>query len=62
MSLDKSIKNGREYRIPYKGSKSFDHTCRNHGTCKYCKDNRLHKFKIREQIANDKLKEGDIND
>lgn len=57
MSLDKSINNGREKRKQYKGSKLIDHTCRNHGTCKYCRDNRLYKFKIKEQIAKDKINE-----
>lgn len=29
-----------EYRKPYRKSKAFDYTCRNHGPCKYCYDNR----------------------
>lgn len=31
MSLDKSIKHGKEHREEYRGSKSFDLTCRPHG-------------------------------
>ncbi|MCM1506994.1 MAG: hypothetical protein NC177_07660 [Ruminococcus flavefaciens] len=42
MSLDKSIKNGREHRKPYRKAKAVDRTCRNHGTCAYCKANRLY--------------------
>lgn len=43
MSLDKAIKHGKEHREPYHGSKSFDKTCRNHGGCNCCKDNRLYR-------------------
>ncbi len=45
MSLDKAIKYGKEKRKPYKGSKAIDCTCRNHGSCQYCKENRMHKFR-----------------
>ena len=34
MSLDKAIKNGKEHRKECYGSKAFDCTCRNHGSCK----------------------------
>ena len=40
MSLDKAIKYGKEHRKPYTGAKSFDYSCRNHGTCSYCSSNR----------------------
>lgn len=43
MSLDKSIKNGSEHRKPYRKSKAFDRSCRNHGNCGYCQGNRMHK-------------------
>ena len=46
MSLDKSIEHGKEHRKNYRGTKAIDKSCRNHGSCPYCKDNRLHKFKI----------------
>lgn len=42
MSLDKSIANGREHRKPYRKEKAVDRTCRNHGSCVYCKANRLY--------------------
>jgi hypothetical protein len=42
MSLDKSIASGREKRQPYRGSGRFDRTCRNHGRCPYCANNRQH--------------------
>lgn len=48
MTLDKAIKHGKEKRKPYKGAKAVDRWCRNHGLCDWCKNNRLHKNKIRE--------------
>lgn len=41
MSLDKAIRSGKEHRKPYRKSKAIDKTCRNHGSCIYCKRNRL---------------------
>jgi hypothetical protein len=32
----------RTKRKPYTGSKAFDSTCRNHGSCSYCYNNRMH--------------------
>lgn len=40
MSLDKAIKHGKEHRAPYRRSKRFDSSCRNHGSCKWCEGNR----------------------
>ena len=40
MSLDKAIEHGKEKRKPYTGSKAFDCSCRNHGTCSWCLSNR----------------------
>ena len=45
MTLDKAIKHGKEHRKPYRGGKAFDKTCRNHGSCDWCRDNRKHKFR-----------------
>ena len=45
MSLDKAIKHGKEKRKPYRGSRSIDCSCRNHGSCPYCLANRTHKFR-----------------
>ena len=36
MSLDKAIEYGKEHRRPYRGGKSFDKDCRNHGACEIC--------------------------
>ena len=32
-------------KSPYRESRRFDVTCRNHGKCSYCADGRQHKFK-----------------
>ena len=45
MSLDKAIEHGKEHRKPYRGSKAIDKTCRNHGGCQWCEENRKHKFR-----------------
>lgn len=44
MSLNKAIAHGKEKRKPYKGAKAIDCTCRNHGSCAWCRENRLKKF------------------
>lgn len=41
MSLDKGIKYGKEHRKDYRGSRIFDRSCRNHGTCQFCRENRM---------------------
>lgn len=48
MSLDKAITHGKEKRKPYRGSKAIDCTCRNHGSCQWCVENRTHKFRDKE--------------
>lgn len=35
--LDKAIASGKEHRKPYYGSKATDATCRNHGSCPWCR-------------------------
>ena len=57
MSLDKAIKSGKEHRKPYYGSKSFDKTCRNHGSCLCCEENRQYKYKKIIESAKEKEKE-----
>lgn len=57
MSFDKSIQSGKEHRKPYRGAKSVDSTCRNHGSCEWCHGNRTHKNDKRELAAEEELKE-----
>ena len=56
MSLEKAIEHGKEKRKPYKGSKRFDHSCRNHGSCGYCLNNRMHANKKAALSALDRAK------
>lgn len=55
MSLTKAIRSGKEHRKKYYRTKAIDKTCRNHGSCPVCRDNRLHKFKKRELETKSKL-------
>ena len=57
MGLDKAVENHKEHRKPYRGSKTFDRTCRNHGSCDWCRDNRLYNSRKKLESSNDKLKE-----
>lgn len=50
MSFDKSYPNRKDRRKPYRGSKRFDRSCRNHGSCGYCERNRKYSSKHREPI------------
>lgn len=45
MSLDKAIEHKKEKRRPYRGAKAADKSCRNHGSCPWCLENRKHKFR-----------------
>ena len=53
MSLDKSILHGKEHRKQYRGSKAIDCSCRNHGSCAWCRDNRLYKYRKVEEAENE---------
>ena len=57
MSLDKAIKNGKEHRKEYYGSKAIDRSCRNHGGCPWCEENRQYKNLKRMQSMIDRMKE-----
>lgn len=57
MSLDKSIRSKKEKRKPYKKSKAFDSSCRNHGSCPYCRDNRTYKVRKKLKASDEKIKE-----
>lgn len=62
MSLRKAIEHGKEHRKPYYGSKDFDKTCRNHGGCPWCEENRLKKYIVKAMSMEEKLKEMEIDD
>lgn len=64
MSLDKAIEHGKERRKQYGKengtyAKSIDSTCRNHGSCSYCRSNRMIKNRKREQSSESKLEDVD---
>lgn len=61
MSLDKSIFYKKEKRKPYRDSKRFDYSCRNHGSCGYCKNNRTHNFQKRCLFSKQDIKDWEIN-
>lgn len=44
MSLDKAIKHKKERRKQYYGAKAYDATCRNHGSCSFCRSNRQYQY------------------
>lgn len=49
--LDKAIEHGKEHRKPYQGAKACDRSCRNHGSCTWCRDNRNYRnIKLEEKI------------
>ena len=52
MGLEKAIEHGKEKRKPYRGAKAYVCSCRNHGTCEWCRNNRTYKT-IRELIRTD---------
>jgi hypothetical protein len=51
MALDKSINSGKEKRQPYRDSRRFDRTCRNHGACGCCRGNRTYASDKSRQAA-----------
>jgi hypothetical protein len=55
MSLEKAIKYNKEKRKPYRDSKAWDSSCRNHGSCSWCENNRLYSEKKRKASAKDQL-------
>lgn len=59
MSLDKAIEHGKEHRKEYRGSKAIYKTCRNHGGCEWCEENRKHKYLIKEIAMKERMKEFD---
>ena len=48
MGFEKAIEHGKTKRKLYRGSKAFDCSCRNHGSCAWCEGNRTYKNRKRE--------------
>lgn len=57
MSLNKAIEHNKEHRKSYMGSKAIDKTCRNHGGCSWCEENRKHKYITSQEKINARLKD-----
>ena len=59
MSLNKAIEHNKEYRQKYKNAKSVSKSCRNHGGCVWCCNNRTYQGnKLKEKIKSE-LKDSD---
>lgn len=61
MTFDKAIKSGKEHRVQYgtKGQpycKAIDSSCRNHGSCPWCLDNRTKKEKNKNKLTKQEIK------
>ena len=57
MGLEKAIKHKKEKRRPYYGSKAFDKSCRCHGGCDWCLENRMYQTLKEEERCNFSEKE-----
>lgn len=55
MSLEKAISAGKEHRKPYRRSGRFDRSCRPHGGCPYCKNNRFVSVKRADEKTKDDI-------
>ena len=60
MSLEKAIRYGKEKRKRYYGSADFDHSCRPHGGCPYCENNRKFADKKARRRANKQEQENEF--
>jgi len=57
MSFDNAYyKNRKDKRRPYRGAKACDRSCRNHGTCAWCKENRTVATTRGKMAAEEQLK------
>ena len=59
MSLEKAIAFGKEHRKPYYDARSFDWTCRAHGSCSYCYSNRMYRTRIVLESLADEWNDGE---
>ena len=55
MAFKLAYLNLKDWRRPYRGAKAVDGSCRNHGSCPYCRGNREHATRQREDEASDGL-------
>ena len=57
MFKEKYFNKNKERRKKYKGSKRFDCSCRNGGSCNYCYDNRSYNNNKKDKESKDKMNE-----
>lgn len=48
MGMEKAILSGKEHRRSFYGAKAVDAQCRCHGSCEYCRQNRLRHYRKAE--------------
>lgn len=60
MGLEKAIEHGKEKHKPYIGAKAVDCTCRNHGSCEWCKGNRTYKNSKKNLKVEQEIREYEI--
>ncbi len=61
MSFHKAIKSGKEHRKPFRGSKAFDYSCHNHGSCPWCLGNRTHFDHKRRSVADERMRRWELD-
>jgi hypothetical protein len=58
MAFDNFYPNRKDHRKPYRKSKAFSYGCRNHGSCGYCEENRMHGNLKRQPILDGATMDG----
>lgn len=57
MSFYKFYPKRKDRRKQYRDSRAFDSSCKNHGSCPWCRSNRLYQYRKSILIARSKIKE-----
>lgn len=55
--FDKTYKNRKDWRKPYRDSRAFDRSCRSGGGCIYCEKGRQHKNTKKELSTKEQMGE-----
>jgi len=55
MGFDKNYPNRKDWRKQYTDSRRFDSSCKCHGGCPYCENNRTHFDKKKRTVADKEL-------
>lgn len=62
MSLDKAVKYKKEKRKSFYRAQAVDKSCRCHGSCDWCKNNRLHNAKVKEEAIEQQIEDFILNE